>query len=571
MKCHILERLAPLNEISRPQQSKFTSRMRRIGFVTALCLTESALAAAQNPPSAPPSPDAEKCAALTALNLEAAPGGPAIITSAHLVEVPADGLQPPFFHPSGYASGSFAQVAGKIKQYCDVTGYVAPQNKFDLKLPLPGDWNQKFFFYACGGFCGTVVADACNLGLARGYASVTGNGGHDSVLGFDGVWAANAPELQEDFGWRSTHVVTLIAKTIGTHYYGKPIKYSYLVGNSKGGQAVLMEAQRFPEDFDGLMPSAPVYDYTGRNTYAAAWWAQAVNDGHGGSVLNDEAAQAVYKSVLQHCGAQAGVEEGLVTDPTSCTWQPEMIACPSGSNRSDCLNPKQVAAVRRLMMPVTNSKGEVLYAYPYIPGTETQWAGWNYFGGPGRGYLPRFANMELPGQYVTYFVDEKIRGNVHALNFDFDQDPATLARSRRIYDATSVDLRAFKARGGKVLMWHGWADGAIMATSSIGYYESVMKFMGGREQTEEFFRLFLVPGVHHGGGGPGFTEFDSMTAVENWVEKGQAPEKLIAGHLSNGVVERTRPVFPYPVLTRYSGKGDPKRADSFVPFDLSQH
>jgi feruloyl esterase len=551
------------------QRDNFACRVSRVGLVMALCLITSTLAAAQNAPSAPPGPDAQKCAALTALNLEDAPGGPAVITSAHLVEVPAGGLQPPFFHPSGYASGVAAQVASKIKQYCDVTGYVAPQNKFELKLPLPGDWNQKFFFYACGGFCGTVLADACNLGLARGYASVTGNGGHDSVLGFDGVWAANAPELQEDFGWRSNHVVTLIAKAITTHYYGKPIKYSYIAGNSKGGQAVLLEAQRFPEDFDGLMPSAPVYDYTGRNTVAAAWWAQAVNDGHGGSVLNDEAAQAVHKSVLQHCGAQAGVDEGLVTDPPSCKWQAEMIACASGSSGPDCLDARQVAAVKRLMAPATNSKGEVLYAYPYIPGTETQWAGWNYFGAPGRGYVPRFANMELPGQYVKYLVDEKRRENVDALNFDFEREPATLARARRIYDATSFDLRAFKARGGKILLWHGWADGAIIATSSIGYYEGVMKAMGGRKQTEDFFRLFLVPGVHHGGGGPGFTEFDTMTALENWVEKGQAPEKLIAGRLSNGVVERTRPVFPYPILARYSGKGDPKQADSFMPVDPS--
>jgi feruloyl esterase len=398
---------------------------------------------------------------------------------------------------------------------------------------------------------------------------VTGNGGHDSAWGFDGVWAANAPELQEDFGWRSNHVVTLIAKAITTHYYGKPIKYSYMGGGSKGGQAVLMEAQRFPEDFDGLMPSAPVYDYTGRNTSAAAWFAQALSDGHGGSVLNAAAAQAVHKSVLEHCGAQAGVDEELVTDPPSCKWQPEMIACPSSSSSADCLNAKQVAAVRRVMTPVTNSKGEVLYAYPYIPGTETMWAGWNYFGSPRPGITPRLANLELPGQYIRYLADEKIRANADALTFDFDRDPSTLARAREIYDATSFDLRAFQARGGKLLLWHGWADGAIMATSSIGYYEGVMKFMGGRKQTEDFFRLFLVPGVHHSGGGPGFTEFDSMTALENWVEKGQAPDKLIAGKLSNGIVERTRPVFPYPILARYSGKGDPKQAASFVPVDPS--
>jgi feruloyl esterase len=452
-----------------------------------------------------------------------------------------------------------------------VTGYVAPQNKFLLKLPLPGDWNQKFFFRACGGFCGYLESRLCNAALARGYASVTGNGGHESALGFDGIWAANAPELQEDFGWRSNHVVTLIAKAITTHYYGKPIRHSYMAGNSKGGQAVLLEAQRFPEDFDALMPSAPVYDYTGRNTIAAAWFARAFSDEHGGSVLNAAAAEAVHKSVLKYCGAQAGVEEGLVTDPPSCKWQPETIACASGSSGPDCLDTRQVKAVKLLMTPAINSKGEVLYAYPYIPGTETQWVGWNYFGAPSTGYPPRCANLDLPGQYLKYFVDAKARENVDALNFNFDRDPATLARARRIYDATSVDLRAFKARGGKILMWHGWADGAIMATSSIGYYEGVTKSMGGRKQTEDFFRLFLVPGVHHGGGGPGLIEFDALTALENWVENGQAPEKLIAWRSNNGTVERSRPVFPYPFLTRYSGMGDPMKADSFVPFDLSQH
>jgi tannase/feruloyl esterase len=522
-------------------------------------------------PTSVPSVNAPKCAELTGLNLEDAPGGPALITSARLVEVPVTGLEEWVVHPSGYGS-SAALRTNPIRQYCDVTGYVAPQNKFELKLPLPDDWNQKFFFHACGGFCGHVDRDALNLTLARGYASVTGNGGHDSALGFDGIWAANAPEFQEDFGWRSNHVVTLIAKAITAHYYGKPIKYSYMAGGSKGGQAVLMEAQRFPEDFDALLPSAPVYDYTGRNTVAAAWFAKAVSDGHGGSVLTAEAANAVHKSVLEHCGAQAGVEEGMVTDPPTCNWRPAMIACKPGESSSDCLDARQVAAIERLMSPATNSKGEVLYPYHYLPGTETQWAGWNYFGAPSPAYPPRFANMELPGQFLRYFVDPKERkGNVDALHFDFDHYPATLSRSRRIYDALSVDLRAFKAHGGKILIWHGWADGAIPATSSIGYYEGVIKAMGGRKQTEDFFRLFLVPGVHHGGGGPGLTEFDALTALENWVEKGQAPEKLIASRATNGVVERSRPVFPYPVLARYSGKGDPKQADSFVPFDPTGH
>jgi len=563
--------LAALDEMVRWLRDSFASGISRVGFVIACCLIVPTLVAAQNVPDKPPAgAGAQSCEALMEFNLEIAHGGPAVVTSARLIEVPANGLERWLLVPSGYGSSPVNSDV-HVHEYCDVTGYVAPQNKFELKLPLPRDWNQKFFFYACGAFCGTVFGDACNLGLVRGYASVTGNGGHDSRWGFDGIWAANAPELQEDFGWRSNHVVTLIAKAITTHYYGKPIKYSYMGGGSKGGQAVLIEAQRFPEDFDGLMPSAPVYDYTGRNTIAAAWFAQAITDGQGGSVLNADTAGAIHKSVLEHCGAQAGVDEGLVTDPPSCRWQPEMIACTSAHGGTDCLNAKQVAAVRRLMSPATNSKGEVLYAYPYIPGTETMWAGWNYFGSPRPGITPRLANLELPGQYMRYLADERIRENGDALHFDLDRDPATLDRARRIYDATSFDLRGFKAHGGKLLLWHGWADGAIMATSSIGYYESVMTFMGGRKQTEDFFRMFLVPGVHHSGGGPGFTEFDSMTLLENWVEKGEPPDKLIAGQMLNGAVERTRPVFPYPVLARYSGKGDPKRADSFVPFDPTHH
>lgn len=233
--------------------------MMRSAFLLALGLPGSL--AAQSAPG--PAPEAQRCAALATFDLEEAPGGPALITSARMVAVPPTGLERWILTPSGFGSAA-DNTGGRIKTYCDVTGYVAPQNKFELKLPPPKDWNQNFFFYACGAFCGTVFGDAPNLGLARGYASATGNGGHDSAWGFDGVWAANAPELQEDFGWRSNHVVTLAAKIITTRYYGKPIKYSYMAGGSKGGQAVLLEAQRFPQDFDGLLASAPVYDYTGR-------------------------------------------------------------------------------------------------------------------------------------------------------------------------------------------------------------------------------------------------------------------------------------------------------------------
>ena len=230
------------------RQDRSTSRLCRV--LGAFCLIPSLLAAAQGALRAAPDSETGRCAALTELNLEGAPGGPAFITGARLVDVPTGGLEQPVYGASGFAS-RLAPVPNRISRYCDVIGYVAPQNKFELKLPRFEEWNGKFFFFACGGFCGVADGIRCNPALARGYASATGNGGHESSgLGFDAIWAANAPNLQADFGWRSNHVVTLIAKAITVKYYSKSIQRSYMAGGSKGRQGVLMEAQKFPEDFD---------------------------------------------------------------------------------------------------------------------------------------------------------------------------------------------------------------------------------------------------------------------------------------------------------------------------------
>lgn len=502
---------------------------------------------------APPqgqSAEAQQCAALLSPEFEAIPDAPTRVVSARVVDVAS--IQAPVL------------AASPIKQFCQVQGYVAPQNKFELRLPLPAQWNGKFHLTPCAGFCGAVSPGACNATLARGYASITGNGGHDGSPGFDGVWAANNPTLQEDFAWRHNHVITLAGKAIATKYYGRRASKSYMSGCSKGGHAALMEAQRFPEDFDGLIAAAPVYDFVGR-VVAGAWWAQAVSSPQGGSILDRTVAETVHKSVLARCGAQSGVEEGIVTD-ASCDWKPEMVAC-SGSETDGCLTAAQVQAIKRMMSPVVNSKGEALYTAADIPGTATEWEGW-HFGRGGNPSAPRlYANYILHEQFLRYMADPTVRTQGDPLKFDFDRDPASLDRARALYDATSTDLRAFKARGGKLLMWHGLSDAAITAASSIEYYQGVEKAMGGRSQTQDFFRLFLVPGMHHCGGGPGFAEFDALTLLENWVEKGQAPASMIATQMADGVAVRTRPIYPYPVLTRYSGQGDPKQASSFVPFD----
>ena len=502
---------------------------------------------------------AERCQGLAAADFGLIPEAPTRVTSARLVDVPpADPKLPPTSPPALLS-------ASPVKQYCQVLGYVAPQNKFELRLPLPEQWNGKFHLTPCAGFCGAVNGNACALTLARGYASITGNGGHDGSAAFDGVWAADSPNLQEDFAWRHNHVITVAGKAITNRFYGQPIARSYMSGCSKGGHAVLMEAQRFPDDFDGLLASAPVYDLVGR-VVAGAWWAQAVNGEGRRSILNDEVAQTVAASIVARCGAQAGVDEGVVSDPASCDWRPELAACAVAGRESGCLTPRQVEAVTRMMSPVVDSKGQVLYKFTDIPGTATEWAFWHYEPSGAPNAAP-YANYTLHQQFMRYMAEPTVRTDADPLTFDFDKGPQTLARARALYNADSFDLRAFKARNGKLLMWHGLSDAAILATSSAAYYEGVERLMGGRSQTQDFFRLFLVPGVHHCGNGPGFTRFDALTLLENWVEKGQAPDVMIASRMVDGVAERSRPVYPYPLLARYSGTGDPREAGSFVAHD----
>src|SRR5688572_6194001 len=264
-----------------------TQRITAGATVAVVWLTTAAgwSAIGDTAPQPPATPEAQRCAALLNMDFEGLPDAPTRITSARLIDVaPAASPQAP---------GPLA--ASPIKQYCQVLGYVAPQNKFELRLPLPEQWNSRFHLTPCAGFCGGIVGDFCNPALARGYASLTGNGGHDGRFDFDGVWAANNPNLQEDYAWRHNHVITAAGKAITAKYYGRPIARAYMSGCSKGGHAVLMDAQRFPEDFDALLAMAPVYDLTGR-IIAGAAWAQAVADGQSASVLNNGTAQIVHKS-----------------------------------------------------------------------------------------------------------------------------------------------------------------------------------------------------------------------------------------------------------------------------------
>lgn len=495
-----------------------------------------------------------RCGGLQFINLADFPEAPTRIVSAQLVKVPAEGLRQPA-RVMNQPINPFA-----VKEYCEVKGYVGPQNQFELRLPVPSDWTGKLFFYACPGFCGFLDPDACNAGLTLGFASVTSNGGHYSAFGFDGLWAASDPVAQEEFAYRGNHSVTVAAKEIVKAFYGSRPKRTYMAGCSKGGQAALIAIQRYPDDYDGAIPVAPVYDYVGRSVIEAAWVVQANDDGKGGNILPDAAVDLVHKSVLAACDEDDGVKDGIVGDPNSCKWDPATLLCKPGSSGDQCLSEPQVSALRKIYGPAMNSAGVKLFPSGYALGSETdEWKGWvnNRTLGPS-GLTLKSRNYQVSEQFLRYLTFEKSPGemNYDPLKFNFDRDPAKLARARAIYDATSVDLSAFKAHGGKVLIWHGWADGGIPAPASIDYYLRLLKLVGSREETESFIRLFLLPGVHHCAGGDGADQLDALAILDEWVEHGKAPEMIVTTKTVDGKVIRTRPVYPYPKVAIYGGSGD---------------
>jgi hypothetical protein len=514
-------------------------------------------------------PDTQRCAALASLPLEGLAGGPTKISSAVIVETPA-GLE-----PTRAPSGITAPVNTKaVTAYCQVKGYVGAQSYFELRLPLPAAWNNKFFFLPCAGFCGTLDATTCNFGLSRGYAALTSNGGHMGIPeatpqnSYDAVWAYDNPQIQEDFGYRSNHLVTVAAKKIVESYYGKKIVHSYASGCSKGGEAVLAEAQRYPEDYDGVIAAAPVLGYTDKIVVHAAWTVQANADKAGHQIFGEKELALVHKAVLAACDKLDGVEDGLITNPKACPWEPKSLQCRPGGDPAQCLTAEQVAALDKIYGLAVDSKGKVLFPTGFTKGSEEKWVGYIYTPERLKDFPPAYKSYYMAQQSLRYLTSPDGRAdfkNDDPLKFNFDTGPARLERARSIYDSTSVDLRAFKARGGKVLMWHGWSDEGIPTGSSIAYFERAAAAFGGPDKARDFFRLFLLPGVYHCFGGPGPSQFDPVPALENWVEKGVAPEVLITSHVTNGAVDRTRPVYAYPLVPKYTGTGSTDEAQNFRP------
>jgi hypothetical protein len=468
--------------------------------------------------------------------------------------------------------------------YCRVRGYVTRSVGFELDLP-ESNWSGKFFESGCGGFCGVVRAN-CSDKLRKGYACLASDMGHRGT-GSDGLWAYNNIQAKIDWGYRATHVVTVAGKQITARYYGREPSHSYFMGGSTGGRQALVEAQRFPWDFDGIIAIAPAPSHTG--VVMNMLWAILAGQGEENKPLFKQTdLQLVHDAVVAACDMNDGVKDGLIGDPRLCKFDPVELLCKSGQG-SNCLTRAQVDAVRKIYSGPKDSKGEKLDHGGYLPGSEANWVRL-YFGSDEHApqWLDETVNMF---RYVAFPADPGPAWK--PTDFDWDRDYKRLAIMEALYSGSNPDLRQFKAAGGKLIVSEGWADECIGPLNVVDYYETVEKLMGGRAATQAFFRLFMLPGVHHAGGGEGADEIDYLSYLEAWVEKNEAPDEMIASHVDvdqfNSThgrpgedteklmrelekfradpknVKFTRPAYPFPIRAEYKGSGDANDAANFRP------
>jgi feruloyl esterase len=467
-------------------------------------------------------------------------------------------------------SASIVPYKDGLPEHCRVLGFVRPAINFEIRLPVK-DWNGKFYMAGCGGFCGTLDSDrpgmvnAMNHGLRRNYAVSTMDSGHWGVAVTDGRWAYHNRLAEWDWGQRAVTETARVTKLVIKAYYGADPKKSYFAGCSTGGRMANMEAWKYPNDFDGILSGAPALDYTGLVGTACAWVTQANTGPDGKDILPVAKVKAIEKAVYQACDAKDGLKDGLIDDPRKCDFQPGSLKCKSADG-PDCLTEAEVKVLEKWYGGAKNSRGDQLYPGGIPMGSEPYWSLWLTGDGKGGGRLiPAFGR-----DFLRYMAFPEDPGDTYTvLDFDFDKDPPRLSLMAQIYNATGTDLSKFKARGGKLLMYHGWADAIVTPQLTVDWYGGVEKDMGGRQGTQEFLRLFMIPGMDHCGlqPGPGITqmEFDPLTALEKWVEEGVAPDVLLATKKDkDGKTLWTRPLCTYPKVAKYKGTGDPTDGANFA-------
>lgn len=410
---------------------------------------------------------------------------------------------------------------GTPSAYCMIQGYVAPQVKFEIHLPLSA-WQQRLLYTGCGGFCGGIslaplpASDGC-VPLNQGnFATVASNLGHDGGMS-DALWAANNPSGLADFGHRGVHVVTLAAKAIIARFYGQPPRYAYFVGCSDGGREAMMEAQRHPGDFNGIIAGAPVINEVTNNSVYHAWIAQHLLSRSGAQVFTYPALAILHNAVLQACDGLDGQSDGIIAAASGCHFSPRSLACGYGAPQGACLSEQQVRVAEALYDGPRDTTGRALYfGFPF--GSEYNWIEQAY------------SSTAFATSFISYMSAKGHGEEVNVQALDFSPSSVRAYRSAAsVLNAVDPDLSAFAAAGGKLIMWHGETDVGVPPGSTLDYVRKVRARLG-RGAAERMLRLYMVPGVNHCGGGNGPDGFDLLTPLMQWVENGIAPTQITAAN-----------------------------------------
>ena len=459
-----------------------------------------------------------------------------------------------------------------LPAYCEVSAVITPVpgSKIGVvyRLPDPEHWNGKLLGLGGGGWAGNVTLREAGPGLAVGYATAQTDAGHATSSVWDASWALNRESIV-DFSYRAIHLMTTAGKALVDHYYGHAQSHAYFQGCSTGGRQALMEAQRFPADYDGIVAGAPVYTLLTQTTGLIRNQAFSAP----GARLSAAQLDHLNKAALAACDAADGTADGIVTDPRSCKFDPGVLECRSGEASPDCLTASQVAAVREVYAGLKTSDGRVA-SYPLTRGGE---AGWSRFlaveSSPaprGPGPASRASPAAGPGSGASgggmgdlrqaLFGDPNF--NLDAFNADTDVRIMRTSAFAKLYEAGNPDIVPFLERGGKLIIWHGFSDPGPSPLGTINYYERVRSTTGAKVKTvDSSVRLFILPGVYHCGSGPGADRFDSLDAIDQWVAHDKPPENLVATRRDGKL---SRPVCAYPTFPYYSGHGSSKDASSFA-------
>jgi feruloyl esterase len=505
----------------------------------------------------------------------AAQPAPPPVPSARLIDLPAraaiapamgctDLMRQPARGAQGIAfrlrSAEEEAATGTRAAFCLVKGYVSPQTEFELRLPLTG-YTGRFLQGGCGGMCGVIpnsILPQCSNAHAFGgaFAVAFNNGGHHGTGIGDGTWAVADPELRAQFADKATHGVALASKALVASFYGRPPEKSYFAGCSGGGREALMEAQRYPGDFDGIVAGSSVAMPAAMQLFL--WEAQKGLDAEGREIFTDAAVHLLHTAVLESCDARDGIADGQIDDPRACSFDPAALRCRAGtSDPAACLSLAQVTAARAYYRGPTDAEGNALFPGGAPYGGELGWVGRGAPTQTGKFAAEAFLKyLLLPGELPPDFSWRDWRFSRASL--------ARLIAAGVPYDSTDPDMHAFRDAGGKLLLWQGAADNAAGIYGMLDYYQAVRDHMGGLAATRDFARMFLVPGGYHCAGGYIAYDQDFLGAVVNWVELGKAPDAIEASAtLADGLVRR-RALYPYPTRTRYLG-GDMNAAASFAP------